>query len=143
MQLCGTWSCWWAFHLCKTAAGSAGETAGVVTIDDVRDITSRFPAAYEQASYGGRPSWRTKVRSFAWVRDEPEALVVWVGSVEEKLALIESEPGKFFTTAHYDGHPVVLVRLDGVDRAEAGELIEESFRLRAPKRLVAELDRDK
>lgn len=112
----------------------------MITIDDVRTIASRLPGAYEQASYGGRPSWRTKPRGFTWVRDEPEALVVWVGSVEEKLGLIASEPDKFFTTPHYDGHPVLLVRLDGVDRAEAAELIEESFRLRAPKRLVAQLD---
>lgn len=112
----------------------------MVTIDDVREIASGLPGAYEQASYGGQPSWRTKPRGFAWVRDEPEALVVWVESVEEKLALIGSEPGKFFTTSHYDGYPILLVRLEGVDRAEAAELIEESFRLRAPKRLVAELD---
>ncbi|OEU86887.1 hypothetical protein DB35_25160 [Streptomyces abyssalis] len=112
----------------------------MITIDDIRDIASGLPGAYEQASYGGQPSWRTKPRGFAWVRDEPEALVVWVGSVEEKLALVGSEPAKFFTTSHYDGYPVLLVRLEGVDRAEAAELIEESFRLRAPKRLVSELD---
>ena len=112
----------------------------MITIDDVRNIASNLPGAYEQASYGGRPSWRTKQRGFTWVRDEPEALVVWVESVDEKLGLIESEPDKFFTTSHYDGHPILLVRLEGVDHAEAAELIEESFRLRAPKRLVAELD---
>lgn len=112
----------------------------VITIDDVRAIASDLPGAYEQASYGGRPSWRTKPRAFTWVRDDPEALVVWVASVEEKLALIDAEPGKFFTTSHYDGHPLLLVRLGGVDRAEAVELIEESFRLRAPKRLVTALD---
>lgn len=112
----------------------------MVTVDDIREIASNLPGAYEQASYGGRPAWRTKPRGFAWVRDEPEALVVWVGSVEEKLALVASEPDKFFTTSHYDGSPILLVRLEGVDGAEAAELIEESFRLRAPKRLVAELD---
>lgn len=112
----------------------------MVSIDDVREIASSLPGAYEQASYGGQPSWRTKPRGFTWVRDEPEALVVWVESVEEKLALIESEPGTFFTTSHYDGHPVLLVRMKEVDRTQAAELIAESFRLRAPARLVAELD---
>lgn len=112
----------------------------MVTLDDIRDIASGMPGAYEHASYGGRPSWRTKPRAFTWVRDAPEALVVWVRAVEEKLALIDAEPGKFFTTAHYDGHPILLARLDVLDRAEAAELIEDSFRLRAPKRLVAELD---
>lgn len=112
----------------------------MITIEDVRSIASNLPGAYEYPSYGGQPSWRTKPRGFTWVREEPEALVVWVGSAEEKLGMIESEPDKFFTTPHYDGSPILLVRLNGVDRAEAAELIEESYRLRAPKRLVAELD---
>jgi hypothetical protein len=28
---------------------------------------------------------------FAWIRDEPEALVVWVESLEDKEALVASE----------------------------------------------------
>lgn len=91
-------------------------------------------------SHRGRPSWRTKPRAFTWVRDDPVALVVCVRSVEEKLGLIESEPDKFFTTPHYDGHSIVLVHLERIDRSEAAELIEESFRLRAAKSLVAALD---
>jgi hypothetical protein len=67
---------------------------------------------------------------FTWIREDPEALVVWVGSEAEKVAMVESEPATFFTTDHYDGQPIVLVRLDAVDRAEAEELIAESYRLR-------------
>jgi hypothetical protein len=44
------------------------------------------------------------------IRDEPDALVVWVESLEDKEALIASDPGKFFTTPHYDGQPITLVR---------------------------------
>lgn len=112
----------------------------MISIDDVRRICESLPGVYETESYGGRPSWRTKPRMFTWVRDDPEALVVWVDSEEEKLALVADEPDKFTTTEHYDGHPIVLVELGAVDADEARELIEESFRLRAPKKLVAELD---
>jgi len=77
---------------------------------------------------------------FARVRDEPDSLVVWVESEDEKNALIASEPAKFFTTPHYDGHASVLVRLPAVDRPELGELLTDAWRARAPKRLVAELD---
>lgn len=63
---------------------------------------------------------------FAWIRDEPEALVVWVDSLEDKLALIVAEPEKFFTTSHYDGQAVVLVRLQAVDRSEIAELVTDS-----------------
>jgi hypothetical protein len=108
----------------------------VVTEEEVRRIALSLPSAYEQESYGGRPSWRTQPRMFAWIRDEPEALVVWVDSLEDKEALIASDPGKFFTTSHYDGQPIVLVRLQAVDVEEVTELIGDSWRLRAPRSLT-------
>jgi hypothetical protein len=112
----------------------------VVTHDDVRRTALALPGTEERASYGGRPSWRTKTRMFAWIRDDPEALVVWVGSEPEKLALIDADPATFFTTPHYDGQPMVLVRLDAVSREEAEELVTESWRLRAPRTQVREWD---
>jgi hypothetical protein len=114
----------------------------MITHDDVRRIALALPGSFEQPSYGNRPSWRTKARMFTWLRDEPEALVVWVDSVEEKDAMIAGEAGKFFTTSHYDGHPIVLVNLDAVESAEAEELITESWRLRAPKTLVKQWEAD-
>lgn len=113
----------------------------MVSYEDVRRAALALPGAYEQESYGGQPSWRTKSRMFTWIRDEPEALVVWVESLEEKDALLQSEPDKFFATPHYDGHPLLLVRLDAVDVRETKELITESWRLRAPRSLVKEWDR--
>jgi hypothetical protein len=105
----------------------------VVTEADVRRIALGLPGAFERASYGGRPAWRTEPRMFAWIRDEPEALVVWVDSLEDKEALVASAPAKFFTTSHYDGHPIVLVRLAAVDLAEVTELIADSWRLRSAR----------
>ncbi len=109
----------------------------MISHNDVRRIAMSFPAVIEQPSYGGRPSWRTPSRMFACIRQQPEALVVWVESEEDKLAMIAGEPDQFFTTVHYDGHPVVLVRLEMVEEVEATELLTESWRLRAPLRAVA------
>ncbi len=110
----------------------------MISHEDVRRIALSLPASQERPSYGGRPSWRAKARMFTWIRDDPEALVVWVESVEDKDGLTVSEPEKFFTTPHYDGRPIVLVRLQAVDTEEAAELITESWRLRAPSSLVEE-----
>jgi hypothetical protein len=66
-------------------------------------------------------------------------LVVWVADEGEKQGLISSEPEKFFTTPHYDGHPSVLVRFEAVDIEELRELLTESWRLRAPKKLLTQL----
>ena len=112
----------------------------MISIEDIRQISLALPGTSERASYGGRPSFRTKQKMFTWVREDPEALVVWVESEGDKLAMIESEPDKFFTTDHYDGHAIVLVRLESVDLQEASELIEDSFRQRATKTLIKELD---
>jgi hypothetical protein len=112
----------------------------MISHDDVRRIALSLPGSYEHASFGGRPSWRTKARMFTWIRDDPEELVVWVESIDEKDALVASEPDKFFTTAHYDGYNIVLVRLEAVDAEEASELITESWRLRAPRSLVRDWD---
>jgi hypothetical protein len=112
----------------------------VTSEEEVRRIALSLPGASERPSYGGRPSWRTEPRMFAWIRDEPEALVVWVDSLEDKDALIASEPHKFFTTPHYRGQPIVLVRLGAVGRDEVAELVLDSWRLRAPRRLVKQHD---
>ncbi|MGB3829211.1 MAG: MmcQ/YjbR family DNA-binding protein [Ornithinimicrobium sp.] len=109
----------------------------MVTEDDVRHAALSLPGAYEKVSYGGSPSWRTKPRMFAWMLDEEDALVVWVESGEEKEALLASDPDTFFTTNHYEGHPVVLVRMAAIDVDELVELIGESWRHRAPRSLTS------
>ena len=113
--------------------------AATLTIDDVASIALSLPGAEFHLSYGRRPSWRTQGGGFTGFRDDG-SLLVWVESQEEKQAMIEAEPEKFFSTPHYDGYPIVLVRLGAVDRQELQELVVESWRQRAPRRLVNEWD---
>lgn len=108
----------------------------MVSHEDVRQLALTLPESTERASYGGRPSWRTKTKMFSWIRENPEALVVWVGSLDEKEAMIESQPKKFFTIPHYDGEPIVLVRLESVGKKELKALLIESWCQRASKTAV-------
>lgn len=112
----------------------------MVSHDDVRAAALALPGTTEKPSYGGRPSWRTAKRMFAWIREDPEALVVWVDSEEEKFMLIDAEPEKFFTTDHYIGSPIVLVQLGAVETKELSELLTESWRQRASKTEVKAYD---
>ena len=80
---------------------------------------------------------------FARLRDEPGVLVMWCEDEGEKQAMIDSRPAVFFTTPHYDGYPMVLVRLDAVDVAELSELLTESWRLRAPTKLLQAFDAER
>ena len=77
---------------------------------------------------------------FCWLREAPEALVVWVESLEVKEILLQAEPAKFFTTDHYDGHAILLVRLEEIDEGELEDLVTESWRQRAPKTVVKQWD---
>jgi hypothetical protein len=61
------------------------------------------------------PGFRVKDKLFARIRPEGDVRVVWCEDLAEKEAMIASEPDKFFTTPHYDGHPTVLVRFSAVD----------------------------
>lgn len=107
---------------------------------DVRELALALPATIEKPSYG-TPGFRVKDKLFARMWDrEDDVLVVWTGSVDEKEGLIAADPGRFFTVAHYDGHPHVLVRLAAVDRDELADLLEDAWRVRAPQRLLAEHD---
>lgn len=109
----------------------------MATEDDVRRIALSLPETSERPSYEGTPSFRTKRKCFARIRGDGESIVVFTASVEEKEALLASDSRKFFTTAHYDGYPAVLVRFAETDVHELRELLTDSWRLAAPKRVLA------
>jgi hypothetical protein len=110
-----------------------------MTWDDVLGLALRFPGVEESTSYG-TPAIKVRGKLMARMRTDPDALVLRVADLGEREALLQGEPGAFFTIPHYDGYPMVLVRLDAVDPAQLAELVEDAWRLRAPKRLVAERD---
>lgn len=105
----------------------------------MRRVALALPATTEQPSYG-TPGFRVRDRLFARIREEGDVLMVWCADVAEKEALVASEPATFFTTPHYDRSPTVLVGFGAIDIEELTELLTESWRLRAPARLVAEFD---
>jgi hypothetical protein len=111
----------------------------VVDEHDVRRIALSLPETTEKSSYG-TPGFRVKDRLFARIREEGDVLVLWCADEGEKSGLIEAEPHKFFTTPHYDGYPLILVRFEAIDITELTELVTDSWRLRAPKRLVSDYD---
>jgi hypothetical protein len=65
-------------------------------------------------------------------------LAVRVPDEGAKQALVADEPDVYFTTSHFTGYPAVLCRLDRLGTQAVGELIEESWACRAPRKLLAE-----
>ncbi|MFI6596774.1 MmcQ/YjbR family DNA-binding protein [Nonomuraea sp. NPDC050536] len=111
----------------------------MVTEDDVRRVALSLPETGEKSMYG-TPGFYVKARWFARIRDEGDVLVVFCPTEEDKHALIAAQPATFFTEPHYDGHPTVLVRFQAIGVEELSELLTDSWRLRAPKRVLAAFD---
>lgn len=119
------------------------------TFDDVRRIGGAFPQVTEAPSYHGSPALKIGKRPFCRLWSDREhdrdgvsgtqVLVVFC-DLDEKDALIDAASGALFETAHYAGHPALLVRLEDVPLDLLAELLEDSYRSRAPARLITELE---
>jgi hypothetical protein len=108
----------------------------MATEDDVRRIALSLPQVTEKPSYGS-PGFRVKDKLFLRIRGEKEGgLVVFVEDLGEKEVLLASDPEIFFTTPHYDGYPIVLVNVPAIGEDELTELICDSWRNKAPKRVL-------
>jgi hypothetical protein len=105
--------------------------------ETVREIAGALPGAEESTTYG-QPAFKVDGKLFAWIspdRHADGALALRI-DLDEKPLAIAAAPDVFFETAHYYGQPILLIRLEHADRTAVEERIEESWLLRAPKRLT-------
>ena len=74
----------------------------------------------------------------------PDVIMFWVTSESDKQALIQDPGSPFFTTAHFDGHPSVLLRASRIGELtiqELTEVIQDAWLSRASRaRAAAWLD---
>jgi hypothetical protein len=98
-------------------------------------VAGRALPEVEEGTWFRTPCLRVRKKSFCRMKEDGETLVVRVVDLEDKDALLRSDPEVFFTTPHYDGYAYVLVRLDRIGRELLAELVEDAWRLRAPKSL--------
>ena len=119
------------------------------TFADVRRLALALPGTAEGKSWGS-VSFKVKGKLFVWERPlrkadrealgdaAPDGEIVGVRVEHDiaKQALLAAEPERCFTTPHFDGYPIVLVRLDRTGLDDLEELITEAWLCRAPKRLV-------
>lgn len=55
-----------------------------------------------------------------------DIFAIRVADEDDKQALLQGELDVFFTTAHYDGYPAVMVRLAEIDEARLTELLTDA-----------------
>ncbi|HVT40122.1 MAG TPA: MmcQ/YjbR family DNA-binding protein [Gemmatimonadaceae bacterium] len=100
----------------------------------VLEAARGLPGVEEGTAYGTR-ALRLKGKFLARLREDGESLVIKVEMIEREH-LMRSDPVTFFITDHYRDYPSVLIHLSKVKPALLRELIEQSWRRAAPKRLL-------
>ncbi|MEA2451064.1 MAG: hypothetical protein QOG63_2996 [Thermoleophilaceae bacterium] len=110
----------------------------MATVDDVRRLALGLPESNEKPCYG-TPGFYVRNNLFARIRSDDETVVVKVDIGEREL-LMGAEPETFFITDHYREYPSVLVRLEAIEEDELLEVLTDSWRRVAPKRLLAAFD---
>jgi hypothetical protein len=103
----------------------------------VCEIARALPGAEETTTYG-QPAFKVGGKLFVWMSPSNDAVGALALRVdpEEKAPLIASRTDRCFSTPHYEGHPILLVRMDRMEPDELAELIEDAWLLCAPKRLL-------
>jgi hypothetical protein len=126
----------------------AGDRPAVV--EDVHELALAMPHVTVVDGTNGNPVYQVGGRSFVFFRNPrpdavdpdtaeryPDVIVFWVESEADKQALVQDGTTPFFTTAHFDGHPSVLVRaarLGELTRTELAEVIQDAWLSRASPR---------
>jgi predicted DNA-binding protein (MmcQ/YjbR family) len=108
----------------------------------IRALCLALPEAVEQP-FGGHtaPSFRVGGKLFV-MTSEDGATMTFKAPPGVQQALVGSDAARFFVPAHVGHKGWVGARLDVEhDWEEVAELIEDSYRLIAPKRLSDRLDR--
>jgi predicted DNA-binding protein (MmcQ/YjbR family) len=107
----------------------------------LREICLSLPEVVEKP-FGGHtaPSFRVGDKLFAMTSEDGRSLTFKAG-VGVQEALVASDPERFFVPAYVGRNGWVGARLDvDQDWSEIAGLVEDSYRLIAPKRLVRLLD---
>jgi hypothetical protein len=108
----------------------------VITVADVRHITSTLPRSYEVV-VGDRIKFRIgRIVYLAFSRDE--TVMGFAFPKQERAGLVESEPDKFMLPRTSDmRYNWVHVRLDAIDLVELREIVVEAWRMCVPKSVAA------
>ncbi len=111
----------------------------------LRELCLAFPEAVEKETWGD-PTWRVRDRIFAMQKGNVEGgrPSVWCKAPDgAQEVLVGTGGGRFFVPPYVGHKGWIGAYLDGwVDWDELADVIEQSYRLIAPKRLVKLLGPD-
>jgi len=110
-------------------------------MDRIRRICLDLPEAYEEETWG-EATFRVRKKIFAMAADHDGAGTVCMKALREEHQALLSHGDPFFYPSYVGskGWIGIDLRSKTVDWAEVSELVRESYRLVAPKKLSAGLE---
>ena len=109
-----------------------------MTWEDVGRIACQLSGVEACTSYG-TPAYKVKGALLVRLKEDGASIVLF-RSFDEKDFLLEAAPEVFFQTDHYRNYPGLLARLETLEEAELFRILADTWRAKAPKRLVAAFD---
>ena len=117
----------------KSTRSHRGRSPGV-SFPEVSKLGRALRGVTESTSYG-TPALKVGGKLFARLKEDGETLVLRMDFVNRDL-LLRAEPDLFFLTDHYLNYPWILLRLTRVTSKRLAELLEDAWRLVAPRPLL-------
>ncbi|MDQ2836463.1 MAG: hypothetical protein M3Y42_00495 [Actinomycetota bacterium] len=126
----------------------------MLTLDGAARLALALPEVTEGERYRGR-AWSVAGKVFAWERpfskadlqrfgdETPPAgpiLAISVADLGEKEAVLAANPGAFFTIAHFEGYPAILVQLNKVTTKALREALVDGWLACAPSKLAEQFE---
>lgn len=110
-------------------------------LNTLRAICLALPEASEEGGVGN-PTFKVRGKIFAMRHPVDGRMSVWCKAAQgAQGALTHTSPQNFFVPPYVGHHGWIGAWLDAnLDWDHMSELIEESYRMTAPKRLLAQLD---
>jgi hypothetical protein len=110
----------------------------------LRRLCLAFPETTERLSHG-EPTWFVRGKktfvSFADHHHDDRLAFSCAAPPGVQRAMVASDPGRFFVPAYVGGRGWLGVYLDvPIDWDEVAEIVEDAYRMVAPKKLVDQLD---
>ncbi len=124
----------------------------MVSMDEAAQSALALAGVTEGVRYGTR-AWSVGGKVFAWERPFSKADIKRFGTVAppdgailalsvedlgEKAAILAAHPTSFFTIAHFEGYPAVLIQLSRVSADELEEAMVDAWLVCAPRALADE-----
>lgn len=109
----------------------------MITVATARKIILSMPEA-EESRHMGHPDYRVNNRIFATLWPTQDRAVLKL-SPEDQVMLLKKSPDAFSTNA-WSKHGWTNVHLRHIDANTFRNLVEDSWRMVAPKKLVAKYD---